>query len=112
MKEARSMKRAVAVICVALGGCHASVGYQWGMPSGSHTQTSVVDLRVGGEVNSTLGAILIGILVADGVRYYWRLPDGSRRPYYGTPEADLARSVNVQDCTRPVNPAAGNLMCQ
>lgn len=110
------MKRALTVICVVLGGCHASVGYQWGMPAGSHSQTSAVDLRAGAEVSSTLGAVLIGILVADGIRYYWRLPDGSRRPYYGTPdgapEADPARSVNVQDCTRPVNPAAGNLMCQ
>ena len=106
------MRNAAVLFGLLLSGCHGAVGYQWGAMPGAATQTAAVDMRVGVSSDGVLGAILIGILVADGIRYYWRLPDGPRRPYYGTPEADPARLINVQDCTRPINPTAGNLMCQ
>lgn len=106
------MKRVLAAVCLLLVGCHASVGYRWGMPAGAPPPAAAVDLRVGGEVNSTLGAILMGILIADGIRYYWRLPDGSWQPHEVAPDPGPPRAVNVQDCTRPVDPAHGNLMCR
>lgn len=106
------MKHAVLWVCMALAGCHASYGYQWGMPGGSYSQATAADMRVTVPAEGIAGAILIGVLVADGVRYYLRLPDGTRMPYYGVPELDPARRINVQDCTRPIDPGAGNLMCR
>jgi hypothetical protein len=63
--------------------------------------------------SSRLGAaIIIGIMAADGFRYYRVEPDGSKTPLGYAPEPDPTRRINVQDCTRPVDPAAGNLMCR
>jgi hypothetical protein len=31
---------------------------------------------------------------------------------YGAPEPDPTRAINVQDCTQPIDPEAGNLMCR
>jgi len=55
-------------------------------------------------------AIVVGVMAADTVRYYRIGPDG-KTPPYGVPEPDPTRKINVQDCTKPVNPDAGNLMC-
>ena len=106
------MKHIVLLASLALAGCQASYGYQWGMPAGSHSQATAVQMRVAVPSDSLAGAILIGVVFADGVRYYLRLPDGTRMPYYGVPEPDPARRINVQDCTRPIDLAAGNLMCR
>lgn len=106
------MKRSVLLVSLALAGCHASYGYQWGMPAGSHSQAMAVDARVTVPSDSLAGAILIGVLIADGVGYYLRLPDGTRVPYYGIPDPDPQRRINVQDCTRPIDIPAGNLMCR
>ena len=110
------MKHAVLWVCMALAGCHASYGYQWGttagMPAGIHSQATALDVRATVPSDSVAGAILIGVLIADGVRYYLRLPDGTRMPYYGVPDPDPARRINVQDCTRPIDIHAGNLMCR
>ena len=105
------MKHAVLLVGLALAGCHASYGYRWGMPAGS-SSAAAVDMRVAVPSDSVAGAILIGVLLADGVRYYLRLPDGTSIPYYGVPDADAARRINVQDCTRPIDIQAGNLMCR
>lgn len=105
------MKHAVLWVCIVLAGCHASYGYRWGMPAGG-SSAAAVDMRVAVPTDSVAGAILIGVLLADGVRYYLRLPDGTRVPYYGVPDPDPARRINVQDCTRPIDLEAGNLMCR
>lgn len=106
------MKHCVLLVWLALAGCHASYGYQWGMPGGGGPQATALDMRVTVPSDSVAGAVLIGVLLADGVRYYLRLPDGTRTPYYGVPEPDPARRINVQDCTRPIDLEAGNLMCR
>jgi len=106
------MKRAVLCVCMVLAGCHASYGYQWGMPGASHSQSTAVDLRVTVPSDSIAGAILIGVVLADGVSYYLSLPDGTRMPYYGIPDPDPARRINIQDCTRPIDIRAGNLICR
>lgn len=106
------MKHALLWLCMVLAGCHASYGYHWGMPAGIHPQATAVDMRIAVPSDSVAGAILIGVLLADGVRYFLRLPDGTSMPYYGVPDADAARRINVQDCTRPIDIPAGNLMCR
>ena len=56
-------------------------------------------------------AITVGVVAADGFRYYQIGPDGSRIPV-PAPDPDPTRRVNVQDCTHPVDPGAGNLLCR
>lgn len=114
------MKHAVLLGCMVLAGCHASYGYQWGMtagttagmPAGGNAPSTAAGISVAVPADSVAGAILVGVLIADGARYYLRMPDGTRMPYYGIPEPDPARRINVQDCTRPIDIAAGNLMCR
>ena len=106
------MKRAVLWACVALAGCHAGYDYRWRagspvVPSGASSSTSV---GVNAQVSGVAGAVLFAVILADGIRYYLRLPDGTSVPYDGEPDAE--RSVNVQDCTRPIDLTAGNLMCR
>jgi len=50
-------------------------------------------------------------MAADAIHYYSIGPDG-KQAMYGAPEPDPTRTINVQDCTRPVDPDAGNLMCR
>ena len=55
-------------------------------------------------------AIVVGVMAADSIQYYRIGPDG-KTPLHGAPELDPARKINVQDCTKPVDRDAGNLMC-
>jgi len=55
--------------------------------------------------------VVVGVMAADAVHYYTMGPDG-KQPMYGAPDPDPTRVINVQDCTRPVDPEAGNLMCR
>jgi hypothetical protein len=60
---------------------------------------------------SPLGnAIIVGIMAGDAISYYRLGPEG--RTQVRPPELDPDRKVNVQDCTRPVDASAGNLMCR
>ncbi|OFZ88192.1 MAG: hypothetical protein A2V78_03240 [Betaproteobacteria bacterium RBG_16_64_18] len=108
------MKHAVLLLGLALAGCHATYGYRWATPAGGYSQVPAGDMRVGVAVpsGSVAGAVLIGVLLADGASYYLRLPDGTRIPYHGVPDPDPARRISVQDCTQPIDLAAGNLMCR
>jgi hypothetical protein len=107
------------IVCTALAGCQANYAYrqqgnQAVLAPGASSVTSSVDLKLGGALASErlAGAIVVSVMLADGVRYYLRLPDGTRMPYYGVPQADPARRINVQDCTQPIDIKAGNLMCR
>jgi len=111
------MKRAVASLCLLLGGCAANVAYhlQWGAAAagaGAVSRGVMVSTFGTGSTDAAAGAVLVGAMAAGSMHYYWRLPDGTRAPYFGTPAPDPARRINVQDCTRPVDPYAGNLMCK
>ena len=57
-------------------------------------------------------ALLVGIVAAGEDRYYRVGPDGMKTSVGRAPPPDPTRKINVQDCTRPVDPAAGNLMCK
>jgi hypothetical protein len=55
-------------------------------------------------------AVVVGLMAADAMdRYSGR--DG-QRPMYRAPDPDPARTINVQDCTLPVDYSAGNLLCR
>ena len=72
-------------------------------------------VRITSNTNSSgaplAAAVIVGVMAADSVRYYSMGPDG-KTPMYRAPEPDPARKINVQDCTRPVDANAGNLMCR
>jgi hypothetical protein len=95
---------------LALSACAANYSIQ------SNSATGVQSSTTGAQVNvstaSPLGtAIIVGIMLADGLHYYRLEPDGRRTPVRA-PEPDPSRKINAQDCTRPVNPGAGNLLCR
>jgi len=93
---------------LALSGCAARYSVQANSAAGVQTTGAQVNVSTG----STLGtAIIVGIMLADGIAYYRLEPDGRRTPVRA-PEPDPARKINAQDCTRPVNPGAGNLLCR
>jgi hypothetical protein len=50
-------------------------------------------------------------MAADAVHYYSMGPEG-KSPMYRAPEPDPARTINAQDCTKPVDYSAGNLLCR
>ena len=50
-------------------------------------------------------------MAADAVHYYTMGPDG-KTPMYRAPEPDPTRAINAQDCTKPVDFSAGNLLCR
>src|SRR5579859_6229589 len=99
------------LLAVTLGGCAAHATYRAGTTQVSGGGVASTQLQVSSD--SKLGAaIIIGIMAADGLRYYRVEPDGSRKPLGERPDPDPARRINVQDCTQPVSPRAGNLMCR
>ena len=77
--------------------------------------TTVTTAQVQAAGNSVLGAaVVIGILIADDMR-------GSARSSVGGSDAlefrqalapDPTRRISVQDCSRPIDPQAGNLVCR
>jgi hypothetical protein len=105
------MSRSSAVLllasALALAGCYARYRGDSVLASGGTVASAHVDV----STSSRLGAaIIVGIIAADGYRYYRVEADGSRTPIGHAP--DPGRRVNVQDCTQPVDPAAGNLLCR
>ena len=97
----RGIPVACAVAATVLSACSVHYSARVGSPG----EASVAQASV--SSGTPLGnAIIIGIMLADGIEYF-RL--GQRG---GALEADPARPINVQDCTRPVDPSAGNLFCR
>ena len=50
-------------------------------------------------------------MASDAVNYYSVGPDG-KMPMYRAPDPDPSRTINAQDCTKPVDYSAGNLLCR
>ena len=50
-------------------------------------------------------AVVVGVLAADAM-------NEGKMSMYRAPEPDPSRTINVQDCTQPVDYGAGNLMCR
>jgi hypothetical protein len=96
---------ACVIAALAAPGCAVRYSSMADSP-GSSTSAQ---LRI--SSGSALGnAIIVGIVVGDAIHYYRLGPEG--RVAVRAPELDPDRKVNAQDCTRPVDPSAGNLMCR
>ncbi|HYS75745.1 MAG TPA: hypothetical protein VEM38_06625 [Burkholderiales bacterium] len=93
------------VVAVALSGC--VVRYSSRADSTGGNATSPVGVSSGSPLGN---AIIIGVMAADAAHYYRLGPDG--KTAVRAPEPDPTRRINVQDCTRPVDPYAGNLLCR
>jgi len=106
------MKHAVLWACAVLAGCHAGYDYRWhsGPPVAPAGVSSSASVGVSAQVNGVPGAVLFAVILADGIRYYLRLPEGTSVPYERVPDGE--RSVNIQDCTQAIDLTAGNLMCR
>ena len=113
-----------AATMFALTGCRGSFLVQAGggasAPSQAAPGTMVTRSQVSLGADSALGAvILLGIIAADGVHAdRGSVGGGTSRiedvPLSGTGrhELDPSRSIRVQDCSRPVDLAGGNLVCR
>lgn len=55
-------------------------------------------------------AVFVGAMAADAVDYY----SGGKNQWgmVHAPDPDPSRTINVQDCTMPVDYGAGNLLCR
>ena len=93
------------LVALAAPGC----AVRYSSMAGSSGSGASAQVRL--SSGSALGnAIIVGIVVGDAIQYYRFGPDG--RTAVRAPELDPDRKVNAQDCTRPVDPSAGNLMCR
>lgn len=114
---------AAALSCTQLAGC-ASVRVDARTSSRAVPQTftggsvTTTQLQVSG--GNVLGAIIVlGILVTDGVHYLRSGRDDVRASLMPAEPAVWRASdvapvprVNAQDCTQPIDTAAGNLRCR
>jgi hypothetical protein len=94
------------LVAVALAGCTVRYSAQE-RASGPGMTTSQVSVSGGSPLGN---AIIVGVMLADGMQYYRLGPDG--KTSVRAPEPDPNRKINIQDCTRPVDPNAGNLRCR
>ena len=101
----RGISAACIIVTFALAGC--TVRYSARDSAQGATTTSEVSVASGSPLGN---AIIVGVMLADGVHYYRLGPDG--KTSVRAPEPDPTRKINVQDCTRPVDPSAGNLLCR
>ncbi len=92
------------LMAIALSGCAVRVA------SNTGTTSTAASARVS-TTSPAATAIVVGVMAAGAVHYYTMGPDG-KQPMYGAPDPDPTRVINVQDCTQPVDPGAGNLMCR
>ena len=96
----------ICVAALALSAC--SIRYSASVSGGNRTTSSQASVSTGTRLGK---AIIIGAVLADGIYYYQLEPEG-RTPFYGVPPPDPTRKINVQDCSQPVDPEAGNLLCR
>jgi hypothetical protein len=101
------MRALLSCIVVALAAPGCAVRYS----SAAGTTVAGTSTQVSVSSGSAFGnAIILGILLGETVEYYRLGPEG--RTQVQPSELDPHRKVNVQDCTRPVDASAGNLMCR
>jgi len=95
------------LVAVALPGCTVRYSAEERASAMGSTATAQLSVASGSPLGN---AIIVGVMLADGVRYYRLGPDG--KTSVRAPEADPTRKINIQDCSRPVDPNAGNLLCR
>jgi len=121
MKAARTVL-CLAVSCVLASGCAARYEARGGNvagQSGTSVTTGSAGLQVQTGTNSSVAAALLAISLLAGAIEYSREPRPFPSPATLMPERmepvpQLApdRIVSEQDCTRPIDFAAGNLRCR
>jgi hypothetical protein len=94
----------MTLAAIALTGCavRISSGTGGGAASASASFSTASPLAT---------AVVVGVMAADTVHYYSMGPDG-KTLMYRAPAPDPTRTINAQDCTKPVDFSAGNLMCR
>jgi hypothetical protein len=95
------------IVAVALAGCTLRYSAQERASAQGSTTASRMNVASGSPLGN---AIIVGVMLADGVHYYRLGPDG--KTSVRAAEPDPTRKINIQDCTRPVDPNAGNLLCR
>jgi len=103
----RGILAAWLIVAVALAGCTVRYSARERASALGSATTSQVSVASGSPLGN---AIIVGVMLADGVHYYRLGPDG--KTSVRAPEPDPTRKTNIQDCTRPVDPNAGNLLCR
>ena len=103
----RGILAACIIVTLALAGCTVRYSARERASAQGITTTSEVSVASGSPLAN---AIIVGVMLADGMHYYRLGPDG--KTSVRAPEPDPTRKINVQDCTRPVDPNAGNLFCR
>jgi hypothetical protein len=103
----RRLMLACIVALTAIPGCTVRYSAEERSSVSGTTTTSQVSVSSGSPLGN---AIIIGIMLADGVRYFRLDPTGTTP--IRAPQPDPTRAINAQDCTRPVDPFAGNLLCR
>jgi len=91
------------LVSVVASGCAVRIA------SNTNTTSTAASVRV--TTNSPVATTtVVGVMAAGAIQYYTMGPDGKQPT--GAPDLDPTRVINVQDCTHPVDPEAGNLMCR
>lgn len=115
------MRLVVLVVAVMLAGCaHTHTTAAVGAGTASGTTTTGGSVSVHGHGHGLAALIIAGMFIAAATDY-------SRDPYPPPrfsdfadwfrgapppPAMDASRRINEQDCTKPIDEAAGNLRCK
>jgi hypothetical protein len=97
------VKHAGIALLVLVAACSSHSQIQYG--AGPSVNTPSAGLNV--QASSSHFAVLLGLGIAAGVLSQVDEPVRSRAP-----ELDPARTVNEQDCTRPIEDGSANLRCR
>src|SRR5213592_4089681 len=98
---------ACIVVAVALAGCTVRYSAQERVSPPGSTTTSQVSVASGSPLGN---AIIVGVMLADGVHYYRLGPDG--KASVRAPEPDPTRKINRPGAILDVDLNAGNLLCR
>src|SRR5882762_1821288 len=95
------------IVVVALAGCTVRYSARERTSAPGSTTASQVSVTGGSPLGN---AIIVGVMVADGMHYYGLGPNG--KTSVRTREIVHTRIVNGEEFARPVDPSAGNLLCR
>src|SRR5258708_14537372 len=100
----RGISMACIIVAVALAGCTVRYSARERASDPSSSAASQVSVASGSPLGN---AIIVGVMLADGVHYYRLRPDGKTSGR--APDPDPPRNINIPDFTRPLDPKACNL---
>ena len=91
-------------------------GFGFGAPAAARSSIPqgggyYVNLSLSSD-NPAVTGVLVGVLLAEGVRYYLKQVNGGLVPLERVSESDVNRRISEQDCSGVVVLARGNLRCR